>query len=54
MKLKLDLQNGFSLDKGLAKSIELQEKIIPYIEPVHGVKFVIAQNLTSEMTEAGG
>ena len=33
-------------------TIELQEKI-PYIEPVHGVKLVIAQNLTSEMTEAG-
>ena len=27
---------------------------IPFKEPVHGVRFVIAQNLTSEMTEAGG
>ena len=31
-----------------------REKYPIHIEPVHGVKFVIAQNLTSEMTEAGG
>ena len=24
------------------------------MEPTHGVKFVVAQNLTSEMTEEGG
>ena len=35
--------------------IDLQEKIILlYIDRVLGIKFVIVQNLRSEMTEAGG
>ena len=29
------------------------KKIIPSIELIHSVKFVIVLNLTSEMTEAG-
>ena len=33
-------------------TIDLQEKrILLYIDRVHGVKFVIVQNITSEMTE---
>ena len=36
-------------------ALDLQEKrILLYIDLVLGLKFVIVQNLTSEMTEAGG
>ena len=48
-------KNDTDLKFGTHTTIDLQEKgILLYMDREHGVKFVIVQNLTSEMTEAGG
>ena len=49
------MKKGRRILESKGDTIDLQEKrILLYIDRVLGVKFIIVQNLTSEMTEAGG